>query len=179
MDTPVLIRINRKRCILLGGLHGFFGLFMLAISLGVLLNVGSGWLVFLGVLCGALFLFFAVFFIGLARRNPVALRMDNKGISGFYCDPASWEEIKSIDTFTGQKHHRFLGFELHDPVAFRDRQTPWRRYVSHTNGKARNLHLVVPEIVLKDAKVDDMLVPARALKEASRGTDDLHPARQS
>ncbi|MFC6636553.1 hypothetical protein [Sulfitobacter sediminilitoris] len=95
------------------------GLIALPIMVGIFDGLVAGGL--------AVFLFFAWFaftFLALARRRPVALRMDEKGISGYYVDPATWDEIKDVRAFIAGKGHRFLGFELKDPATFRDRQTP-------------------------------------------------------
>ena len=134
MPAPVLVHLNGKRCVILATVYGTFaalmgGLIALPIMVGIFDGLVAGGL--------AVFLFFAWFaftFLALARRRPVALRMDEKGISGYYGLVAADEhvaaavvavdEIKDVRAFIAGKGHRFLGFELKDPATFRDRQTP-------------------------------------------------------
>lgn len=164
MAEPVRVRINRKRCVGLGALQTFMGLIVLAM-VGIPMVFGIfDWLIAAGLAAAGFFLWFGFFFFALARRNPVALRMDEKGVSGYYADPATWGEIKDVHAFKGPRGHEFLGFELHDPVGFRDRQTPWRRYLSWTNGRTNRAHLTVPQMVLHDAKVEELAKIASELR---------------
>ena len=145
---------------------GLLVLFMLAFPLWLGI---FDWLIAAGLLTVALLGLFAIHFFGLARQNPVALRMDANGLSGYYADPAAWDEIKSVFAFTGHKSHRFLGVALRDPVAFRDRQSPWRRYLSWANGRQQGAHLVVPQLVIADTTVDDLADAAQHFLADQRG----------
>ena len=167
MFSPVIVRIRRGKAALRGGIFGTISLAILAICL-LLASVGTPdfWLVFTGLCIASVFAGFALFYLGIALRKPVALRMDAQGISGFYCDPATWDEIKDIGLVIGQKHHRFLGFTLRDPIGFRDRQSPWRRFSSWASGRTSGHHIIVPELLLHDTCVDDLVVKAHALHAA-------------
>ena len=168
MTPPILVPIRRSRSLMIAGSFavlaafclGFFGLVLTrdapidALPF-VTFAVGAG--------CAAL----AFYFAGVALRAPMALRMDQNGISGYYAEPAEWREIKDIGVITGQKGHRFLGFALHDPIAFRDRQTAWRRLTSWSNGRSTGHHIVIPELILKDRSVDDLAAEANALHKGA------------
>lgn len=167
--APVILRIKRRRAIILGLSFGFFGLFFLLLAL-IPLAFGTfiGGFIAMALFLGLPFTAGAVFFFGVAYQRPVALRMDAGGISGFYADTASWDEIASVGVTTGPKGHKFLGFALHDPIGFRDRQSPWRRFKSWDNGRASGYHLIVPEILLQDGNADDL---------AQKGATFLHAHR--
>jgi hypothetical protein len=168
---PVIVRIRRGKAALHGGIFATIALASLAICL-LLASVGTPdlWLLFTGLCVTSGFAGFALLFLGIALRNPVALRMDPQGISGFYCDPATWDEITDIGLVIGQKHHRFLGFTLRDPIGFRDRQSPWRRFASWSSGRASGHHIIVPELLLHDTRVDDLVAKARDLHAAHART---------
>lgn len=168
MTPPILVPTRRSRSLMIAGSFavlavfclGFFGLALTrAAPLDALpfvtFAVGAG--------CAAL----TFYFVGVALRAPMALRMDQNGISGYYAEPAEWAEIKDIGVITGQKGHRFLGFALHDPIAFRDRQTAWRRLTSWSSGRSSGYHIVIPELILKDRSVDDLAAEANALRKAA------------
>lgn len=178
MSAPVLIPINRRRSATIG--IGCAGLGLVTLGIMALIAISdsrNGSVLVIGVLSAGVFLWLGVHFIGIAYRNPVALRMDAHGISGFYATPALWSEIKSIRHESRRYDHstlaaalsrnsidvQQLGFELNDPVGFRDRQTPWQRLSSWSNGRAVGLHIIIPEGVLKDTKVADLLPIAQTL----------------
>lgn len=154
MAEVVIVRMNRRRCVLLGIAHAVLALVFLGLVALPLANGLFDGLVAAGLLTAGVFGWFALHFLALAARNPVALRLDDKGISGFYADPATWDDIKSVFAFEGSKRRRFLGVELLDPVAFRDRQTAFRRFLSSLHGATQGAHLVVPEQVLDGATAD-------------------------
>jgi hypothetical protein len=169
MAEPVIVKINRRRAILLGALIlpiALVGLIFL--WLAIFIAESFNWPAFLALLlticCGAV----SLFFFGIAYRMPVALRMDAQGISGFYADPATWQEISDSAAFSGNKGHLFLGFALHNPVGFRDRQTAWQRLKSWSSGRGYGYHIVVPEVILKDATVEDLATKAKVLHAAER-----------
>ena len=99
-------------------------------------------------------------YIGLSLAKPVALRMDADGISGWYTRPATWLEISHISVLDGAKGNKRLAFALHDPVAFRDRQTGWQRLTSAFHGKANRHHIVISQNLLQDVTADDLLPEA-------------------
>ncbi|MEW9921195.1 hypothetical protein AB2B41_16410 [Marimonas sp. MJW-29] len=158
---PVLVRINRRRCVLLETLLAAIAVFVLCL-VAFPLSIGIfDWLIAAGLLTAAFFGWFALYFFALARRNAVALRMDDKGISGYYVDPVSWADIAEVRAFQDSRRNGFLGFALKDPVAFRDRQTPWRRLRSWSLGRQNGVHQVVPEMVLADVTVVELAETAR------------------
>ena len=161
MTQPIIVRINRRRCILLGGLFAAMTfLFLPAVTLPVFLGIFD-WLIAAGIAIAAFFGWFALYFFGLAAKTPAALRMDAQGISGFYADPAKWDEIKAVKVIKDSKNDRFLGFVLTDPIAFRDRQTAWGRFKSWSNWNGNGAHIVVPQMVLADTDVKDLAQQAQ------------------
>ncbi len=161
---PVLIRIRRGKSLWMAALIGIFGLLWCLMCLGVLLlDVSISLGLLLTTAIGVAFTLMGLWHLGIALKHPVALRMDAHGISGFYIEPATWAEVKTAFTFSTHNNHRALGFELRDPIGFRDRQSPWRRYRSWASGRAYKAHLVVPQILLADADVTDLATQAKAL----------------
>lgn len=171
MPAPVIVRIRRGKAALRGVLCGAIALAGLALCL-LLAHVDTPdfWLIFISLSATSMFAGFALFFGGIALRNPVALRMDAQGISGFYCDPATWDEITDIGLVIGHKNHRFLGFTLHDPIGFRDRQSAWRRLASWASGRNSGHHIIVPELLLHDTSVNDLVAKAQDLHAAHAHT---------
>lgn len=121
------------------------------------------WIAATGLL---LFGVLAVRLLGIAFSRPIALRMDQNGISGYYADPATWREIDQIDLVTDSKGNVSLGFALNDPVGFRDRQTPWRRFLYWSNGRSHGHHVVIPHLALKNGQAEQLVDHARRLKAA-------------
>ncbi len=152
----------------LGVIFGIFALFFILVTAVALWNIralNTGmWLCLAGTVG---FTATTLYFIGVALKSPTALRMDARGISGFYADPATWAEIAYIESFANNKGHMFLGFTLRDHIAFRDRQTPWRRRKSHAYGRSTGHHIIVPEALLLDASAEDLARSARAFHAAS------------
>ena len=158
--APVLVRINRRRCLLLGGVQGAVALLLVAL-LAFPLAVGIfDWLIAAGLATAAVFGWFALYFFGLAARNPVALRMDDHGISGFYTEPATWGDISSVAVVSDSRNSRYLGFVLADPEAFRARQGPWRRFKFWSSYKGAGAHILIPEMVLADADMEGLAATA-------------------
>ena len=112
----------------------------------------------------------AMFLIGMAIHNPLALRMDKDGISGFYTSPAKWSEIESIKLINGTRNTKSLGFALEDPIGFRDRQTPFQRFTSWMNGRSTGYHISIPETVLKNTNVAELLDQAKRFHAAQTHT---------
>lgn len=159
---PLLVRINRKRAMGLGVFLAGFGALVVLMALALLWQVpDEPWLALVALASGGLFAVIGLFNLGLAMRDPVALRLDATGVSGYYPDPATWDEIKDVKYIKGQKGQAFVGFELHDPVTFRDRQTPWRRYLSWTNGRHKGAHLIVPQALLSGTTAKELAKEAR------------------
>ena len=169
MVKPVIVQIKRGKSIMLGALIVpivLFGLLYFAIA--VFDDDISGWLAATSLFVTLFFAALAVYFIGIALRQPVALRLDENGISGFYVTPATWDEIASVGTFEDTNRYKFLGFALHDPIAFRDRQTPWGRLRSWSTGRGFGYHIVVQELILKEAKVADLAERAETFHAARK-----------
>lgn len=178
MAEPVIVRINRRRSALIGTGCAALGVVSLGfMALCLAAGRPDGTLIALSLLCAGAFLWLGVHFIGIAWRNPVALRLDAKGISGYYTPPAEWSEIKTVRRIIQTIDHNSaqgillrqrvevqqMGFEFHDPIAMRDRQTAWQRLASWSNGRANGVHVVVPEAVLKGVTVAELLPKAQAL----------------
>lgn len=164
---PVIIRINRAKAVLLASLLipiALLGAAFFIFAVTVVANFrGLTWAAFaLAAISGA----GAVFYFGLAARHPVALRMDVHGISGYYIAPVTWNEIAATGVFHDSKGNAFLGFALHDPIAFRERQTAWGRFKSWSMGRSAGFHLGVPAVVLKDANLTDLVQQADTLRAA-------------
>lgn len=109
----------------------------------------------------------SIWFLGVALKRPVALRIDENGVSGFYADPATWHEIDQINVIPNNKGKLVLAFALNDPVGFRDRQSPWRRFTYWSNGRAYNHQIIVPHMTLKKGEAAQLVVKARHLKDAA------------
>ncbi|NNE54286.1 MAG: hypothetical protein HKN30_18015 [Sulfitobacter sp.] len=161
MPETVRVHVNSRRCYLLGSLVGFCALVVLGlVAIPIRYGIFDA-LLAVGLAIGLFFAWFSFSFLALALKRPVALRMDQKGISGYYTNPATWDEIKEVRTFSGGRGHKFLGFELQDPVAFRERQTALQRFRSWSFGRQNKVHLVVPEIVLAKVTVEEIADIAR------------------
>ena len=162
MQEPVIVRLNRRRLIMLGAFQTAAAI-MVILPLAIPLVFGVfDPLMLMAVSAGGVFAAFAFRFFALARRDPVALRMDRAGISGYYCAPATWDEIAGVRAFSNRNESHFLGFSLHDPVGFRDRLTPFGRLRSWAAGRRENVQIVLSQYLLRDADVTDLAQKAQA-----------------
>ena len=157
-NPPVIVRVNAGKATFMGVLYGLmillFGLpFMLMALVGAPFGSWMG----MAVMIVAVFGLLATLNLGLALRKPVALRMDETGISGWYSAPATWAEIAQISVLDGSKGAKLLAFALHDPIAFRDRQSPWQRLTSAMNGRSNGHHIVISEMLLDGMRAADLL----------------------
>ncbi len=183
MTEPVLIRIGRARLGWLSAGLALLTLWCLGFSALVLsLDSIDGTLLFIGLLCAVGFGWLALFCGGVALSSPVALRMDQHGISGFYTEPVSWHEISGIGIAVTEvnvhrnfRNQRHLGFALHDPVGFRDRQSAWRRLTSWLSGRTSGYHITVPELVIKGIALEELLEQARAMHAQATASDQNDP----
>lgn len=76
-------------------------------------------------ICGMLgFGAFAAFGLGVAWRNPIGLRLDQHGISGYYCKPIRWDEIAEIGP-TSIGHTRLIGVKLTNTEDYTARLSPF------------------------------------------------------
>ena len=165
---PVIVQIRPGKALFLGVLSGFVGLmfFGLFMFLWIFGTTEQG-MVFLGGLTGLAILGYAVHHLGIAIRKPVALRMDAHGISGYFAEPSVWPEIMEIETFSGSKGARYLGFAFLNPDIIRDRQSFARRLYNWSHRFTYNYQIVVPETLLRDADVDTLAAAARAFHRAA------------
>lgn len=162
VPTVVRVHIRRGKLLATGIVAGLFAAAMTAYGWYILSITGS--LHFLAVLCAIMALlcaFYTVYAVGLSLKNPIALRMDRDGVSGFYTAPAKWREIEKISVFTGSKGHKFLGFTLKDSFGFRARQTAFQRFRSWDAFNGTGAHIVVPASVLRNIEVEDLLTQAK------------------
>lgn len=169
---PVVVQIKPGTSIALGFVFLPFALFGVIYGGLTLIWFGPSIHMVLGLPCTAVFGALSAYFFGIALRKPVALRMDQNGISGFYAEPTSWAEIRAIGVFTTDKEKTFLGITLHDPIAFRDRQTPLRRLKSWSSGRSSGYHILIPEMILQDATARDLALRAKALHAAATAAHD-------
>ena len=109
----------------------------------------------------------ALYLLGMAIKNPIALRMDHHGISGFYTAPARWSDIKKVAVTTGSKNEKYLSLALKDPIAFRNHQTPFQRFTSWQNGAATGYHITIPQSVLLDVTVETLAEHAHAFHQST------------
>ncbi|KIN75065.1 hypothetical protein Z945_2964 [Sulfitobacter noctilucae] len=167
MTDTIIVQIRPRRAMAIGVCTGLVAAIWLMICFWLFVFHANGltWAGFLSTLVGAVFAGLACLNIGIAFKKPAALRMDAHGISGFYADPATWHEIEKIDTITDAKGRRFLGFGLLDAVAFRDHQTPWRRFVCWANGRHSGLHIIISEALLRDATAEGLAAQAKRLHQ--------------
>ena len=167
--TPTIVHINPRRARFLGLLCGALTLLMGLPLVAVFLSIGHFELpIVLGLILVVIFAALAVFSLGLARRRPVALRMDERGISGYYVEPALWRDIADIGLWSQPKAGRFIGFSLKDPKLFFDQQSPWRRFVTWANGRNAGYHLIIAESILKDADVAELVRIAQTFHAAAQ-----------
>ncbi len=122
-----------------------------------------------------LFLVIGVALLGLgllnfaiARGQPVALRLDRDGLSGYYIPTLNWTEVLRVGRT--QPGRATLGIELFDKDAVRRRQrSPMMRFNLRLK-LGGNWHLVVPGDVL-DADLDAVAQTARAFHETAMERD--------
>ena len=152
----------------MGGLLAFCALFCLAFAALIVWSgseFGTAFWIFLGSL-----VFFGLpsfRFLGVAIKRPVAFRIDKNGISGYYADPATWREIADINVVTDGKGRASVGFALIDPVGFRDKQTPWRRFTYWSNGRGLGHHVIISHLLLGRGQAMKLADQARAFKAAA------------
>lgn len=164
MSDPVIVHIRTRKSFWMGVLFSVFGLqWSLLFGAFMWLSSEISFGLFLAFAPGPLSGLMGLWFLGIALKSPVALRMDAHGISGFYADPATWDEITTIGTFTDANRNRFVGFAVQDPIALRDRQTAWGRLKSHASGRHYGYHIAVPERLLKGSDVEALATQAKAL----------------
>lgn len=170
MADPVLLRINKRWTMILCGCAVLLGFYLLAL---VALPLWFGifhWLVFAGLALGLYMMWLALFYAGITRQDPVALRMDESGISGFFVPATNWREIKRITHYKDQKHNVYLGFEMNDPAALHARQTAWQRFKTWQL-RRQNVQISVPLSLLQVTSPDDLIARADALKSAAKLND--------
>lgn len=178
MPEAVVTHVKPGKAALSGGLFGFCAAIMIfAATLPVWFGAPFHFLVLFGLGVGLIFAACAAYFIGIALKRPVALRMDANGISGFYADPATWDEISGVDVFEGHKSRLYLRFTLGDPGTSRPRQSQLRRLTAFNLGQ-RKRHILVPETVLAHGEVKALARQAKALHSAAKGAEDLHLTSQ-
>ena len=172
MHDPVTIPIKHMKALWFGVFNIVLSLLAWWIVFVVVLNgAGFSFGLFSAICIGSIFVFLGVWFIGLSLKRPVAFRMDRHGISGFYTEPLTWNEISKIEAVAGAKGHRSLGFRVHDPMALRARQTPWRRFVSWDAGFSTGTQILIPETLLHGVRVADLMTQAKAFHaQATAGT---------
>ncbi len=164
-NTVIKVEIRPSSFFFLGGVFVVFTLCALSFSgLTIWADKELGSAFWTAILCLMIFGALAVWMLGIAIKRPVALRMDRHGISGFYADPATWDEIEKINVVADNKGNLCLGFALCDPVGFRDRQTPWRRFSYWSNNRGYGHHVMVPPVALSKGQAENLVTQARQLK---------------
>ena len=118
------------------------------------------------LLAGLLLMLFGGLNIGVGRKEPVALRIDQHGVSGFYVPTLNWTDILRIDR-SGKGE---LGIEFFDRAQVRQRQRDlmWRFNLSLPLGDG--WHMVVPGSVL-DADLNEVVATAQAFQAAAIARD--------
>ena len=124
------------------------------------------------LVAGVLLIWFGALGLGIARARPVALRIDEHGVSGYYVPTLDWTEILRFDRMEARS--RSLGIELFDKATVRARQTSrmWRFNLSLPLGG--NWHIVVPGEVLAD-DLDRVVARAQAFQAAAIAQDQAPP----
>ena len=164
---PIVVHFKRNRLIGKAVIAGVLTTIFLSLTIGFyLMAITNIWLIGLCTLTTAWSAYHCALYIGVAQRNPVALRMDANGISGFSVEPATWTQIANIAIFRRPKGHAFVGISLQDPIGFRDGQTPWRRLETWFSGWECGFHFIVATASLEDVDVDQMVQQAKALHTA-------------
>jgi len=66
----------------------------------------------------------AIEYLGIAARGPIAVEMDEHGVTFYRMPKVAWQEVAAVTALKGRKRHRYVGITLHDPRKFQDR-LPW------------------------------------------------------
>ncbi len=167
---PVVVELRTGKAMFLGILASFCGTVLLLLGL---FGAASGELdgdgIFLGRLVVLMTLSFAAFYLGLAIRKPVALRMDAHGISGYFAESSIWPEIMTIESWESAKGRRYLGFAFLNPDTIHSRQSRWRRFCNWSRNRdfGDRFQIVIPEALLMDGGVEYLAAQARAFHRAA------------
>lgn len=111
---------------LVGGFLGLFTLLILLPATFFILVYGGildGFNLMVTVMCAG-FVAATIYALGLAISRPVALRVDETGISGYFAPSLTWSEIASVEPIRVQRIEA-IGICLKDPEAFKESLSNW------------------------------------------------------
>lgn len=173
---PLLLRVNRRRCLLTGIFLSVMGFCFLAYfgAPGPILSLNDVFETVASVF-GLIFLGIGVFNFGLARRLPVALRLDADGISGYHVHPARWSEIRSVQFLKiknrygrgNSQEEEAIAFVMKDPETFFANQSAWARF-KRSMHKNLGADMLVTETNLDVSNIYEVFCAAQEFKNGSR-----------
>ncbi|MEM6304739.1 MAG: hypothetical protein AAF744_08470 [Pseudomonadota bacterium] len=166
MAAPVILRLNRGRCIFIGCVHVTLAVILLLPTVSVLTAGIFDGIVAFGLAAGLFFLALGLSNFALAWRRPVALRLDAKGASGYYLDPVTWDEVVDVRAVRLNGRDAF-GFELRDPEKVLARQPLLARFRSRALCRSFGLHLAMPLVLLQSADITRLAAQAKAFLAAA------------
>lgn len=164
--TPVIVELRTGKALFLGILASICTLVLAGFYIPLTVAEAlDGQIVFFGGCVVLAVAAFAAYYLGLAIRKPVALRMDSHGISGFYAEPAVWPEIMEVAALDGHKGARYLCFAFLNPDTIRNRQSAWSKFSNWSRGPfGYRYQIVISQELLLDRDVESLAIIARAFQ---------------
>lgn len=136
-------------------------------ALTILTNLGAA----------TFFCIFALYLFGMAIWRPVALRMDEHGLSGYYCPPVQWKNVREVAVYRQKSGGTFftttyIGIKLTHAGALYSHEKPRQYERGKRIFRLSGYHVLVPQYMLKDFSAYRAVSQAQVfLKEAERRAD--------
>ncbi len=116
---------------------------------------------------------FAIYLFGIAIFRPIALRVNQGGISAYYAPPMTWDDISDFDTFkdtidSGPFYTMHVGIKVsRTTILFAGLSR--RRYDKAIRATQRSgYHILIPQMILKDMGAASVVAAARRFQSAAR-----------
>lgn len=176
----MIIKSNQTIAVLVGVLLMTLSGFMF---MRVALGLPSGLNLLIEPLGAVLLGGFAAYLFGIAIWRPIALRMDEDGISGYFAPPVAWDEVGDVEVFKEYSERgdlfpiTYLGIKLRKSSAVYRRQS--HRAGERMLRKARKTgyHFLIPQLLMKDCNADWAVTQARVFQDAAaKRSDNQRPA---
>ncbi|MEH6646622.1 hypothetical protein [Sulfitobacter sp.] len=118
----------------------------------------------------------SIYLFGIAIRQPIALRMDEDGISGYYAPPLTWSQIADFGVYRDRSEGTFIpttyiGIRVARTGALYAAQTPRQRSTTASLFRKSDYHILIPQIMLKDFSAGRVVSAAKALQVFSKKAD--------
>lgn len=170
MLQPIIVKASQTKALLCAVVCLLFaGAALIRVGLG--LPTGFGWA--LEPFCALFFGVSGIYLLGVAKFRPIALRMDQDGISGYYVPPLKWSEISEIDTYKeyvdgGPIYTKHVGIRASRTTALFQGLSR-RAYDKAIRLENRTgFHILIPQMILKDFDAGDVVFHAGLYQEAGR-----------